>query len=228
MGRLFNGTSDVITVNNASLFGIAAAFAVSAWVKGAAQNNKTIYGECRTAQNTGYFDMASGQTTTSKARIAITNTAGTLLLAVESTATAFDSTWHHLCYTQDASRNYVLYIDGVSDKSGTYTSGTVGTMGRAGIGAFIRATTGLLFAGTICHVATWSRQLGANEALGLANGTFPLAYGPDHYWPLFGADSPEPDLGIATHTTGVLTGTAFAAGHDPASLLDFAGATVGA
>jgi hypothetical protein len=212
MARSFNGTSDLIAADLAHLYAIASAFSVAAWVKGAAQNNKGVYGEGISTSSNPLFLIGSGQTTTSKARVSITTNSGGSALAVESTATAFDSNWHHLCFTQDASRNYVLYVDGVSDHSATYSSGTLSGINRAGIGLLRRNTNGNFFAGSIAEVCTLSRQLSAKEVLLLASGFSASHVAANHNWPLWGVDSPEPDIGTATMINGTLTGTSYSNG----------------
>lgn len=224
MARSFNGTSDLIAANAAHLYANSN-YSAAFWAFGNANGGSipTVFSEANTGNNNNRFslDDSSG-----KLRVFINNSSGTTLLSATGTATAFASAWHHICFTQDGSTNYKTYIDGAVDLSGTVTAGTVSPNDLT-IGALHRSATGQFYQGTICHVAIWSRTLSAGEALGLGNGLSPLLYGANHYWPLFGVDSPEPDLGISAHTAGTLTGTAFAAGHDPASLLDFAGTTVG-
>ncbi len=194
MARQFNGTTDLITVDAARLFAQNVAFSQAAWVKAAAVIGMAIYAEAATASINNVYLMASGASGASKARIFIKGSTGTTLLDFDTTAVAFDSTWHHLCFTQDASRNYVLYVDGVSDHSGTWTSGTV-TPTDAVIGALKRTTTANFYTGSAAEVATWSRQLSAGEAALLASGEPASMLSPNHYWPLWGVDSPEPDIG---------------------------------
>ncbi len=196
MARQFNGTSDLITADAAHIFGNAVAFSQSAWVKAAASVDRTIYAEAATASINNVYLMATDTSpaTGTTCRIFIKSSAGTTLLDVHSTAVVFDSTWHHCCFTQDASRVYALYVDGVLDKSGTWTSGTV-TPTDCLIGALKRTTTTNFFSGAIGDVATWARQLSAAEAALLAAGVPASELGPTHYWPLWGTDSPEPDIG---------------------------------
>jgi len=55
--------------------------------------------------------------------------------------------------------------------------------------------------GRIAEAAIWNVALNATEILALSKGVHPLTVRPDAiaaYWPLFGLDSPEPDLSPAT------------------------------
>ncbi len=76
------------------------------------------------------------------------------------------------------------------------------------IGNQATGPSGARWNGSLAHVAYWSRALSAHEVVGLAAGMLPSHLGPDHYWPLWGADSPEFDQGLAAHVSGTLTGTA--------------------
>lgn len=213
MARSFvTGSSTKIVANAAHLFLPTNAFSVSLWVNGAALTTAGLYTEGNNASTRNFFVVFTDSTTGSHARIEVENNSGILILDITSTATICDATWHHVCYTQDASANYALYIDGSSDKSGSYTPSTFTTPNLLTIGALGRTTYSNFFTGVISEVANWSRQLNAGEVKSLAAGLPASHLGPNHYWPLLGRDSPEPDYGTAANVTGTLTGTAFASG----------------
>jgi hypothetical protein len=103
-----------------------------------------------------------------------------------------------------------LYVDGAADSSGTRTAlsnSNSQTFNTTNIGVLVRNTTSNFYSGTISEVATWTRTLSQGEVTSLASGLPASHLAPAHYWPLWGVDSPEPDIGTAAHTTGTLTGT---------------------
>ncbi len=211
MARSFNGSSDFVAADAAHVFSMSGAFSLAFWLKAANPGaNKICYGEGNSVSSNPFIQ--AGANASAKAVVFVRGDTGATQTLTATTATVADSTWHHVCYTQDASGNYKFYVDGVADATGSYTSGTT-TLDRTTIGGF-RATGGIStpITGSLQHVATWTRQITAGEAASLGMGALPSHFAPAHYWPLWGADSPEPDLGGATHTAGTLTGTAFVAG----------------
>ncbi len=229
MARSFNGTSDQIRMDTiAPFWQPTSAFGFACWLKGAAsQTNKFIYGEglssSASANSLGLSSADTGDL--NRAHFFSRNSANSVTNSIYTTGDVFDATWHHLIFTHDSSGSYAWYIDGVADATGTLTTTGTFSTNRAALGALPRSTVVNFLSVTMTGAALWLRKLSAGEAQLLASGTSASLLAPTHYWPLFGADSPEPDLGVGAHVTGTLTGTAFAAGKDPVSLLDLAGAT---
>lgn len=215
MARSFNGTSDLIAVDGAVLNPTfsTSTFTVAGWLNGAAQQNKALYSEGRAA-TAAFFYLATQNGTPNNKFLCATSSGA----FATSTAVICDSTWHHVAVTFDGSGNWVMYVDGVSDKTGHTVFGNL-SLDRATLGALRRSTTGNWFAGGLAHWATWTRTLAAQEIVSLHNGMLPSLLGPTHYWPLWGADSPEPDLGNGTHGAGTLTGTGFVSGVGQPSML---------
>jgi hypothetical protein len=217
MARTFNGTTDVIRADAARLFSTSSACSFSFWAKGVT-TVASLYAEAATASTNNVFSLGGDATNGAHLRLFVK--AVTTVLDVTGTATAFDTYWHHCCYTQDASRNYTSYIDGAVDLSGTYGAATV-TPTDLSFGALVRSSSSGFYSGTIAEVANWSRTLSAAEALQLTLGV-PASYlTADNYWPLAGTASPEPDIGTASPTNGTLTGTGSAAGPPIVGLAQF-------
>jgi hypothetical protein len=213
MARSFNGTSDLIkATGGASYGGTRSAYSIALWVSGTSQTSKAFQVDAHNS-NKGFCFLGTDTTGGTKCRVSISDSStGSTLLDSTSTAVILDSSWHHVCFTLDASGNWVLYIDGASDHSGgPLTSDTV-SESWAAFGLLARDTNSAFFAGTLAQAANWTRVLAASEVAELANGLLPSHLGPAHYWPLWGVDSPEPDIGTGTHATGTLTGTGAAAG----------------
>jgi hypothetical protein len=127
-----------------------------------------------------------------------------------------DGTWHHFIFTIDGAGNYRYFVDGAADKTGTYTASAT-TIDELAIGCQrVGGVNGLFFPGVLAEVATWTAYLTLQDARTLYAG-FPPSYVRRTllraYWPLLGADSPEPDYSGGKFA-GTLTGTA-AAPHPP-------------
>lgn len=198
MARSFNGTSDVIRADGANLATLESGnVSFAAWVKASgAITNAVYYGEGVNGNN----PHLQWQTNSGKWRGFLRDVNGlSMINGVSSALTLADGTWHHFVYSQSLSGSTVswqVYIDGAADSTahGTYGS-TNASCTRVSIGALARSTTTNFFAGTLLGVASWSRSLSAAEAKSLANGLPASRLGPSHYWPLWGVDSPEPDIG---------------------------------
>lgn len=198
MARSFNGTSDRIRADGAHLFGGAgAAYSVSLWLKvpalaSSGSTDFVIYSEANTGSTNNLFALMSlAATSLTDVRLFIKNSAQTAVDNVSGTA--FDNTWHQIGYAQNASGSFARYLDGVSTNTGSYAG--IATTNDVCFGALVRTTTTNFFPGALAHVATWNRQLAAQEMASLGAGLLPSHLGPNHYWPLWGVDSPEPDIG---------------------------------
>lgn len=203
MARNFNGSTDKIAVDSAHSWSNLANWSLSAWFKTSSANtNREIYIE----QGTTHFVVLGIASTSTKLRFTVdgTDTSG---YRVFSSGTVNDDAWHHACWTQDSSGNFALYLDGTIQGSGTATPPSF-TPSTADIGNSTGGSNG--WTGSLAHVATWGRKLSVKEITSLANGLLPSHLGPTHYWPLWGEDSPEADIGTGTKVTGTLTGTAAA------------------
>jgi hypothetical protein len=142
-----------------------------------------------------------------KCRAVVSTNAGSTILDVTTTGVIVDNTSHHVLFTMDASGNYVIYVDGISDLTGSLVSDTDPLDTWTGIGSLERTTNTQFFTGNIAEVANWSRQLSAVEAAQLVGGLPASQLVPDHYWPLRGVASPESDVGTVGGADGTLTGT---------------------
>lgn len=203
MARNFNGTTARLNVNGAQLYnGLTTAYSLAFWVKAASQNGPIAYSE---AHNTTSNFFGIQTATGGLLRVAANNGSATILNFTTVSA-ILNSTWRHFTYTQTTGRLSTAYVDGVSDATSTPGAASWVTTNNARIGDIDRSGVEQLFwAGSLCHLASWSRTLTAGEARLLASGLPPSHLAPDHYWPLWGVDSPEPDLGSATHVTGAVT-----------------------
>ncbi len=215
MARSFTGTPDFVAASSFPAVGTGKDFTIAAWVKTTNAVIQSVVGADNGASGTRYFQFRLDAT----GKIQFVTFASPNTATTTQGATALkDGVWHHIAgvcaWTTGATAPTVAYLDGVSD--GTQASASANAQPSAPnalrIGSQLPGLSLALFNGSIQHVAYWSRALAAHEVVSLASGALPSHFAPDHYWPLWGADSPEPDVGVGTHVTGTLTGTAFVAG----------------
>lgn len=220
MARSFNGTSDLIAADLAASWTERVNYWVACWVNAPQQagtvSQRAFFSEGRRTVNQTFFLLTNDTVANGKrAVISCRGDSGTgAQINAGTTAAVCDSTWHHFVYTQSvsgATTSWKTYVDGVADVSGSFTN-IAATINQLAIGCARRAVNGNFYNGKVFEVAKGLRTLAANEAKLLAAGLPASHLGPDHYWPVWGVDSPEPDLGLLTHRTGTLTGTSFSAG----------------
>jgi hypothetical protein len=208
MARSFNGTSDLARAVVHVYNGTRTAYSLACWVNGGTQQDKVFIIESRVASANGFVRMGSQNAVGgNKCRVVISGSTGTTLLDSTSTAVILDSTWHHVCFTLSSAGNWVLYVDGVADKSGGPLASDSTSANQIGLGAFVRNSNSQFYSGSLMDAANWKRQLAAGEVATLA--VAPASHlGPFDYYPLWGSDSPEPDIGTGgTNTAATLTGT---------------------
>lgn len=221
MARSFNGSSDNIGFVDGHISGPGIAWSVSVWIRATAgaNSNKDFYSEGLNSNTSPFLQWFV--TAANKATLAVRADAGGSSDQLAGSAIVADGNWHHLCATQTTGNLITQYVDGVSDGTLTRTGNSSGTttLDRASFGDFV--TNGAnAFAGSIAHGASWGRILLGQEVKSLANGLAASHLGPTHYWPLWGIDSPEPDIGMGTRvTTSVVVGTTKASGDPPVGRL---------
>ncbi len=200
MARKFNGTTDKIDAD-AAVLNVSGqqAFSVSFWVNASiAQSSVLDPWAVGASGAAGPFWQAQGD---ASGKITFSGRSATSggTDSTTSTATVFDSTWHHVCITQPSGSNVVsIYINGVLDHTFTRTSlsnGASQVFNTLSFGYLHRNTSSNFYAGNLADVAHWTRTLSAAEVALLGGGHPAAELGPDHYWPLWGVDSPEPDIG---------------------------------
>jgi len=222
MPRNFNGTSDWIVLDGARVSDGSTAFSLAVWVKSGLKTFGMVYSETNGGGSRPlFFVCQNGSSGGNGSKLELElSSAGSVDVAISS-GVFFDSSWHHLGLTQNASNLITIYRDGVQDSTFTRTANSNSSgqsMPTVRWGASqLNASTGNLYGGTLSDGATWTRQLSAAEIKSLADGMRPSQLGPAHYWPLWGADSPEPDL-VSAGIDGILTGTARGAGGPPVGL----------
>lgn len=171
------------------------------WIKGAAQDQKTLFAEGSSSSNTPIDNFQSGTgSTTDNARLAYRGNGNSIIIK-SSTGSAYDDTWHHLVLT-DYAGTVLVYIDGVYDSSLSCSpDGSGTTLNKTALGVLLRSGIFGYHTGLVDEVAIFDRALTAEEAGQLAGGLDPTAI-PDE-----GPPPPTPiplDFRISSDATDVI------------------------
>lgn len=217
MARLFNGTTDKISIAAAAGVNPASSYTISCWfypvvVQGAGTYG-TVYGQANASGNSNYFIGLSGVTGGKLGWYTENSTA----IVDPGLATLTAGNWYNLVLTfnPSSSPGFFTFVNGVSD--GTGNTGVVSAWGTnvTSFGYTDKAGVASLFNNQrLEDWAIWNVVLTAREIAALAAGARPgkirpLALGA--WLPFDGLQSPEPDLS-GNKNNGTLTGTALAFG----------------
>ncbi len=137
-----------------------------------------------------------------------------------TTNNVFTNIWHH-GYCEEISstlRRAVLDADFANEGVDT-TSVVFPAMNVSHIGAAQQLTIGRHMDGRIAEVAIWNGYACTNaQILALSKGASPFEIGaplPTHFWPLWGLNSPEVDLGLGTERLMTLSSASIDPDLDP-------------
>lgn len=203
MARSFNGTSDLIAVTAAPFSSGSPTMTLSAFIKTSSSAAGAII-----ASDTGSSPNRVYQfTKTALNKLQFTVFATSVVHTITGATSVNDGLWHHVAAVNDGTTGWI-YLDGVQDVTGAQAANHTLNLHNFRIGAQLVGVTGAFWNGSIAHAALWSSALTVSAAVSMSAGLPSSHLGPEHYYPLWGADSPEPDIGIQTHATGALTGTA--------------------
>lgn len=160
------------------LYSDGSSFSITMWVNsaGASPSNACLYGEGNSGTTNPILFMHKVGT-----RLAFyirdssnvyhfpysVTSAATL-----STATVFDSNWHHVAITVTTGTAMQMYVDGAADARATDTGITLGsTFNRSTIAALTRTSTAAHFTGSLSDVRLYNRALTAAEVGSLYRAT---------------------------------------------------------
>ena len=123
------------------------------------------------------------------------------------------NTWHHACGVFESSTSRLAYLDG-GGVGTNENNRTPAGLDVVSIGRLSRASATNYMSGRIAHAAIWNAALGADEVVSLARGFVPWMIRPESlvaYWPIWGNQSPEPDIigGANATVTGATASGAF-------------------
>jgi hypothetical protein len=214
MARSFNGTSDLISANGSSIYS-SGNFSFSVWVFPLTTSGVRNIFTTGTANPTGYsFQVRMDSTQFSFYTNSNGGSDDNLAAWVGGNT---GNAWFHLGGTWDGA-SMKFYGNGTlqATTNPTHTNiGRQGTQNGIGVDNCDSASNIQFWDGSIADIAVWQGiVLTQTEITGLSKGTRPKDVRPGNikaYWPLYGLQSPEPDLsGLANN--GTLTGTASAFG----------------
>lgn len=199
MARSFNGTSDYIHMGFDSSLNPSGSYSVCAWARMATFSPGVFYAAVSSrnivsSKGYGYILYKSGDTNRWSFWQGVGASGVGAWHSVDSAITPTIGAWYHLLGTWDGT-NQTFYVNGTSAGTGTTTFGAnAARETRIGAGQN-ESTPSFYFKGDVSGVAIWNRALSAGDAISLASGLPPSHLGPSHYWPFWGVDSPEPDIG---------------------------------
>lgn len=196
MARSFNGSTTKMDMN--ALEPIATtgdSFTVGGWINAAAQSGQTCcFAQAQSTTSTNFVFLGiSSSGSKNQTNLVVSGPLPTINHT--GTSVVCDSTWHHICLVGYSALSYSVYVDGSLDFNIGASTYTFGTQNTATLGYLHRSSSGQFFNGTLSEWAKWTRSLSQPEIASLANGLPASHLGPNHYWPLWGRDSPEPDIG---------------------------------
>ena len=205
--RIFNGTSDVITVKSIQAIDSFQVYSASCWIKirtMPSSSTGTILAKKDAALNGWQFYVD-----TSNNRIGLSvGFAGTDGVFTTGNNSITAGSWHHVAFaydTTDLLSAPQIYINGVAQTIGV-TLPTVGVLDDSGVPFTIGShNSGNFLNASICRVEYFGRLLTRGE---IVQCMFLPGSITDHavYLPILGTSSPEPDLSRHKNN-GVLTGT---------------------
>jgi len=152
---------------------------ISMWVRAAAQDEKYLFSETSSSDNTPVYGIQCGDAEDGMddhLRFFHRTDDGTIRASVYSTSSIFASSgsqvYHHIVLTDDAG-DVTIYFDGVADATDfDYTPGTL-TVDKTTIGALRRTSTGFYLTGQVDEAAFFNYALDQQEVSLLAAGTDP-------------------------------------------------------
>ena len=154
-------------VNGLPIYNSPGGYTVAFWVKAASQSDKPIFAEANTNASNPLFQLT---TSTTKLKMMIRTSGGTLVCSKLSTATVLDNTWHHVAWVDNLGAA-TLYVDGVVDTNFTYTAGGL-TLNTTAVGALLRTAGASYFTGSVDDVALWQRPLSQVEVNQVRTNSF--------------------------------------------------------
>ena len=215
--RSFNGSSQSASTGSTVTVSGLSAITVAFWLK-VSSFGSGVYLESspNSNSNTGAFSVTYG-TTGSCTNLFYFYEKGTSWYQVVGFTAPSTGAWHQFTLViGDLVSASKAYVDGGSQSLTTCSSsGTGSTFTNQNLYLMARNNASGWTSGSLAEVAVFAATLNANQALALASCTpDTIGVNPVFYAPMWGADSPEPELsGNANNVS--LTGTPPMANHPP-------------
>ncbi len=169
----FDGIDDYVLVNHTSglpLY-LSPQFSVAMWVRGGIQNDKRVWSESSSTNNSALFNLGTERSgTTGQFDLFVRNANGVVSAPhMLSDGEPFDDEWHHIAWVDDNGVG-TLYIDGAADGAvfdygrPDLSAGDPGvTLDFTTIGGILRGAPCCLFFGAIDDVRIFDHALSARE-----------------------------------------------------------------
>lgn len=136
------------------------AYTVAFWVNGDMQQNRVVYMEGSSASDTpviAFMTESTGFMDTLAVLVRDASNNGTA--GLRSTRSVFDTTWHHIVWTDEGGGRVRLYIDGVLDETEYSYTASLPPLDTTAVGAMVRTGTNYFFGGSVDDLAQWNRRL---------------------------------------------------------------------
>jgi hypothetical protein len=135
----------------------------SLWVKGASNqvNQTTYFGETSSLAGQENQRFAMEGNGAARTRYFIRDNNGSVKNQLVGSTNTLDDSWHHVAYTYEANTGkFLVYVDGQPDCTNTFTYAQSRTQwDQVAIGALVRSSVAVPFAGAVDDVALWARVL---------------------------------------------------------------------
>lgn len=167
--QTFGNSGDYVGWDNTLMPFSLSGYSISIWFKIRTEtyndNNNVLLTMSSIGGNT-LWELAQWQSGGTKFVIFARDKNATTFLASEFTTRNLELGWHHIIYADDGAGNGAIYIDGVLDKSFTYTPPTAentNNFARTILGSLSYVST-FSWDGYLTGFKVWDKQLSAAEA----------------------------------------------------------------
>ncbi len=205
--RIFNGTSDYISMGNVLNMGTNN-WTASAWIKTTGTSLMGVINKSLAGAQTGRWGIYLNNAGNNINCLSTNNSDGSGVVAAVTTTTHQNGSWHLVTCTWNRSGNLTLYLDGVSKATtdiSSYSSANFSTTDTLFVGSYVNnsgTTPANYFNGKLDDVRVYNRALSANEVARLYTqgtravtvakpkpNTSTLANGLTGWWTFDGADT---------------------------------------
>jgi hypothetical protein len=184
----FNGSTEYMA-SARDLFSAETSLSVSFWINTQSTNslNRVVaqdaLGGANRYWNCYYRDLGAGNR---KMWFVMWDSGGTSASVSGSDGLVNDGNWHHVAVTYDGVSDFLMYVDGVFDVSGTTSTGGVLPATGSGSEIFLGSNGSWHFDGMLDEVAIWRDVvLSQDDITAIYNGGTPLplnSYSPNIWY----------------------------------------------
>lgn len=165
----FNGTTQFVTITDATTLDFGTQMSAFIWVKGSSQDDKGVFGQYDETNNLRSWAIATSGASATKMKVHLASAGATVAKTYTSSDTVFDNKWHYIGFTYTVN-TLKIFIDGL-DVSSTATKSpdtamtTLATStALASIGSYVNSTAAAkLFTGSLDNAIMYNTALTTSE-----------------------------------------------------------------